>query len=139
MTAQLGRSLILKVEDSPGAGTYTTVAGMKTTKFTINNAMVDVTSKEDNAARKLLVGAGLKSMSISAEGVFKDDASFNIVRTAAVSNTDHLKYQIVIPGVTYDETYTGEFMITTLEQSGTHDDAVTYSITLESDGTIVVS
>lgn len=83
MTAQLGRSLVLKVEDSPGAGTYTTVAGMKTTKMTINNAMVDVTSKEDNGARKLLPGAGLKNMSVSAEGIFKDDASYNLVLAGA--------------------------------------------------------
>lgn len=135
MTAQLGRSLVLQVEDSEGSNTFTTVAGLKTTKLTRNNAVVDVTSKDSNAVKELLEGAGLRSVSISAEGVFKDDAAYNTISLAA--DTDqHLKYRVIVPGDTYDKTITGVFAITSFDESGTHDGEVTFSISLESSGAI---
>ena len=46
MAAQKGIELLLKVEATPGGGTYNTVGGMRASTITINNEMVDVTSKD---------------------------------------------------------------------------------------------
>lgn len=138
MAGQLGRSVLIKVEDSPGAGTYTTLAGVRTTSLTINNEIVDITSKEDNGVRKLLEGAGINSIAFTGAGVFKDDAAFSRMRTSAENNT-HLNYQVTFPGDTYARTYTGAFAIPSLELAGEYNGEMTYSVSMESAGTVTKS
>ncbi len=135
MAAQLGRSLVLKVEDSPGGGTFTTVGGLRATSITANNEIVDVTTKDDAAVRKLLATAGIRSLSISAAGAAQDGSPLELVRASSTAGT-HLNYQVVIPGSTNGKTYEGAFAITSFETSGEHNGEVTFSISLESDGTI---
>ncbi|MCB1713001.1 MAG: phage major tail protein, TP901-1 family [Candidatus Riesia sp.] len=138
MTAQLGRSVLLKVETSPGGGTFATVGGQRSTGLTINNEIVDVTNKDDAGVRTLLAGAGVNSMSTTISGVFEDDSNMQLVRDSAQANT-HLNYQIVFPGSSNAQTFEGAFAIASLEESGEYNGEVTYSITLESAGTITVS
>lgn len=135
MAAQKGRELLLKVEASPGGGTFNTVGALRSTSISINNEIVDITNKSSAGARKLLAGAGVTSLAVSGSGVFDDDANFALVEASARANT-HLNYQVVIPGTSNGRTYEAAFAITTLEQAGEYNGEVNYSITLESDGTI---
>lgn len=137
MTAQLGRSVVLKVETTPGGGTYAAVGGGRTLSMTINNEIVDVTNKDSAGVRTLLEGAGVTSYSATIAGVFNDDSNFQLVR-AAVQGNDHLNYQLVFPG-TNDQTIQGKFAVTSLEEGGEYNGEQTYSISLESAGTITVS
>lgn len=138
MAAQKGREFLLKVEDSPGAGTYTTVAGLRTTSATYNNEAVDITNKDDSGFRTLLEGAGTNSVSISAEGVAKDDAALELIRVAARDNT-HLECQFVVPGSTNNYTSTGEFMVESFELTGEHNNELGFSVTLQSSGQLTES
>lgn len=137
MVAQLGRSVLIKVEDSPGAGTYTTIGGLRVSSISYDNSMVDITNKDSAAIRDLLEGAGTRSVSISGSGVFTDGAAYNLVRTSARNNT-HLNYQFLTPGSTYPDTAQGAFQITKLEEAGEYNGEMTYSITLESDGAVSI-
>jgi TP901-1 family phage major tail protein len=49
MTAQKGKDLLLKV-DSDGAGSFTTVAGLRARTLAFNAASVDITDQESAAA-----------------------------------------------------------------------------------------
>lgn len=135
MAAQKGRELLLKVEDSPAAGTFTTVGGLRTNTFTINNEAVEITTKDSLGKRRLLEGAGVNSISISGEGVAQDDTPLSLVLAAAQDNT-HLNFQLIDPATTNGGTYEGEFMIESFEQTGEYNGAVNFTITLQSAGVI---
>ena len=74
MAVQSGKDLLIKI-DQTGDGQFVTVAGLRATRISFNTESVDVTSLESEGGwRELLVGAGVKSASISGSGVFRDEA-----------------------------------------------------------------
>ncbi len=80
MAAQKGKDLLLKL-DSDGAGTFVTVAGLRTRTLAFNAATVDVTDTESVGRwRELLEGAGVKTARITGSGIYKDAASDEKVR-----------------------------------------------------------
>lgn len=138
MVAQKGRDVLIKAESAPGSGVYNTLGGLRATSLSINNEPVDITNKDSAGWRTLLEGAGVQSISVSGSGVFTDAAAYQVVRTAVMAN-DQINYKIAFPGDTYVRVYTGEFMIASFEEAGEHNAEMTYSLTLESSGTITAS
>ena len=144
MAAQKGSALLMKIGDGASPEAFTTIGGMRSTSLTMNDEMVDVTTKDDNGHRALLAGGGTNSVSVSGSGVFTDAASEGTIRTAyyAQMNTSDgssaqtaafKNFQIIVPDF---GTLTGSFMIASLEYAGEYNGEVTYSITLESNGYI---
>jgi len=136
MVAQKGRLLLLKVGDGTSPENFTTIAGLRDTSLVINDTSVDITTKDDDGIRKLLDGKFVLTMSVSGTGVFKDDATINSLRSHIMAGT-HANFRVVVPGDgDAGGTYEGEFRIESLDQSGTHDGEVQYSISLASAGNI---
>lgn len=132
MAAQKGLEMLLKV-DSDGAGTYQTLGGIQTNGLTLDKETVDITSQDEvDRYRKLIAGAGVKSMSISGSGVFKDDAAIETARSYYANDTLR-NWRITIPSF-YD--ITANFAVSRLEFSGAHNGEVTFSISLDSSGPI---
>lgn len=127
MAAQKGRSFLLK-QGSASAGT--TLAGMRTTGLTVNNEQVDITNKDSNGFREYLEDAGTKSLSITAEGVWKDSAVEQTVRGYAFANSINA-FALVFGNA---DTLEGTFAITSYQRAGAFNGEETYSITLESSG-----
>jgi TP901-1 family phage major tail protein len=95
MAAQKGKDLLLKV-DSDGAGTFGTVAGLRSRTIAFNAETVDITHAESAGQwRELLAGAGARSARITGAGIFKDAASDATVR-AYVFNGTIRDWQVVI-------------------------------------------
>ena len=141
MAAQKGLDMLLKIDIS---GTYTTIGGLRSTSISLADEAVDVTNKDSLGTRTLLAGAGVNSLSISGSGVFTDSASEVALRTAfqAQQNTSDgssaqvaafENFQFVVPDL---GTYTGSFMIASLEYAGEFNGEVTYSMSFESAGYI---
>jgi TP901-1 family phage major tail protein len=132
MAAQRGKDLLLKV-DTNGAGSYSTVAGLRTRSLAFNAAAVDITNTESTDEwRELLAGAGVKTAKLSGSGIFKDAASDETVRACFFAGTIRC-WQAVIPDF---GTVEGLFQITALEYSGSHDNELTFEIALESAGAL---
>lgn len=130
MAAQLGLNMIIKL-DSDGAGTYQTLAGIRSATFTLDKETVDITSQDDTSRyRQLLSGAGVKSMSIKGSGVFKDSASEATARTYWAADTIR-NVQVIIPSF---YSITGLMSITNIEYAGEHNGEATYSISIDSGG-----
>lgn len=130
MAAQKGLNFLLK--EGAVAGSPTTLAGMRATSFTINNEIVDVTTKDSSNARTLLAAAGVTSLTISASGLFTDATVEETVRGyafAGSANTFHLVFENT-------DTLEASFVISSYERSGEYNGAEEYSITLESSGTL---
>lgn len=138
MAAQKGRSYIVKLGDGGGPETFTTIGGGRSATITIGNTTVDATSKDDAGIRQLLEGAGETTVSIALSGVYVDDAITGTLRGYALANSHH-NYQLVIPGSTSNGTYAGSFQIASFEEGGENNDVGTYSLTLESAGTVTYS
>ncbi|TCR93166.1 phage major tail protein, TP901-1 family [Rhizobium sp. BK376] len=130
MAAQKGKDLLLKIYNGSG---YETVAGLRTKKLSFNAETVDITDAESAGRwRELLGGAGVQRASLSGSGLFKDQASDELIRNAFF-NGSILSWQIVIPDF---GTVSGPFQATALEYSGEHNGEVTFDIALESAGVI---
>ena len=137
MAAGKGSSFLLKENST---GTPATVGGLRSTSMTINGEMVDITDKDANAfitsgndkARLLLQGGGVRSMSLSASGVFTDSSTENLVRGFAFDGAIQ-NYDLVFSD---GSKIAGAFLITSYERAGEYNGEETYSLTLESSGTI---
>lgn len=80
MVAQKGKDFLLKFNN---AGTYVTVAGLRTRRLAFNAQAVDVTDGESVGRwRELLAGAAVQRAALTASGIFKDAASDALVRGA---------------------------------------------------------
>ena len=130
MAAQKGAALLLKINTT--GTTYVTVGGLRSTSITLNDEAVDVTNKDSSGNRTLLADGGVFSMSISGSGVFTDSAAEEAMR-AAMNAATFKNFQVIIPDF---GTYTGAFMVASLEYAGEFNGEVTYSVSLESSGAI---
>ena len=130
MSAQKGKDLLLKL-DSDGAGTFVTVAGLRSRSIAFNTETVDITHAESAGQwRELLAGAGVKSAKVSGSGISKDAASDALVRQYVFAGTIR-DWQLILPDFGVIE---GPFQITALEFSADHAGEVTFDIALESAG-----
>lgn len=130
MVAQKGRDLLLKIS---GANGYQTVAGLRSNRIAFNAETVDVTDRDSAGRwRELLAAAGMQRASISGSGIFKDQASDEMVRQSFFDGAI-VDCQIVIPDF---GAVSGPFQITALEYSGAHNGEVTFDLALESAGPI---
>lgn len=130
MVAQAGKDLLLKVESG---GSWTTVAGLRSKRLAFNAEAVDVTDAESAGRwRELLGGAGVQRASISGAGLFKDQASDELVRSAFFGGTI-VTWQVLIPAF---GTVSGSFQITALDYSGEYNGEVRFEIALESAGAL---
>lgn len=127
-----GRDYLVKVGNGAGPEVFTTVAGMRSTSMTLNNETVDVTDKDGVPWRALLAQSGVQSMSIKLSGVMSDAASAMDMQAKAFANTIH-NFQL-ISGL--GDMFAGPFQIASMERGGDHNKEETYSLTLESAGTI---
>jgi TP901-1 family phage major tail protein len=132
LAAQKGKLVLLKA-DLTGASpqVFTTLAGLRTTSWTINGEDVDVTTKDDNGWQQRLAGAGVRSLSVSAGGVFQDTAGEETVRQWAFNQSINL-FEITFEN---GDRLECAFQISNYERTGDHDGAETYALTLDSHST----
>ena len=137
MAAGKGSSFLLKENST---GTPATIGGLRSTSMTINGEAVDITTKDSNAfissgndkARDLLQGGGVRSMTLSASGVFTDSSTENILRGFAFDGAIQ-NYDLVFSD---GSKISGAFLVTSYERAGEFNGEETYSVTLESSNTI---
>lgn len=72
-----GRSFQIQIENTLGGGVYTTIGGVRAKSFTINNEEADITDGDDDTWKKLLEGAGVRSVAASFSGFITSQAAFN--------------------------------------------------------------
>ena len=138
MAAGKGSSFLLKENST---GTPATVGGLRSTSMSINGEMVDITAKDSatftgssghDIGRALGSNMGIRSMSVSASGVFTDSAGENNLRGAAFTGSS-VNYDLVFGD---GSTVKGAFIITSYERAGEYNGEETFSVTLESNGTM---
>ena len=131
MAAEKGRLFVIKRGDGATSEAFTTIGAMREKSLSINGETVDISS-QDSEWRTLLAGAGLTSVTVSGSGVFTDTVTQVAMQTAAMAKTIG-NYEIVFES---GDKFAGAFQCASVEYSASHNAERTYSITLESSGTI---
>lgn len=132
MTAQKGSAFLLKVGDGATPPAYRTVAGLRTTQLSINGDTVVVTHKESGGWRELLSGAGVRSVSVSASGIFLGSAAEASLRANALAGLVDA-YELSFED---GEKLRGKFLVQRLDYAGDFNGERNYSVVLESSGAV---
>lgn len=133
MTAQKGAAFLLKIADGAQPPGYATCAGLRTTQMSINGDAIVVTNKDSGGWRELLSGAGMRSVSVSAAGIFIGSAAENTIRGHALAGT-LADYELSFED---GERLRGQFLVQRLDYAGDYNGERTYTLQLESSGAVL--
>jgi TP901-1 family phage major tail protein len=133
MAAEKGSAFLLKVGDGAGVPTYSTIAGLRTTQMSINGDAVVITNKGSGGWRDLLSGAGIRSVSVSAAGVFTGSLAETRVKNKAFTGVID-DYELSFES---GERIQGKFLVTRLDYAGDFNGERSYTLALESSGPVV--
>lgn len=126
MPAQKGRDLLLKIGNGGSPETFTTLGAARTVSMVVNNQPVDATAMDGSGVQTLQADAGVQSLKIALEGLFKDDSAEETLRAAAFGRTAR-NYKLFFPN---GDTYLASFVVQDYERSGSYDGLETFRITL---------
>ena len=132
MAAEKGSAFLLKVGNGASPPVFATVAGMRTTQMSVNGEAVNVTSKDSGGWRELLSGAGVRSVSVAASGIFTGSAAEVRVKTNALAGQVD-DYELSFES---GERLRGRFLVTRLDYSGDYNGERNYALSLESSGAV---
>ena len=132
MTAQKGSAFLLKIADGAQPPAYATVAGLRATHVTVTCDTIVVTHKDSGGWRDLLSGAGVRSVSVAASGIFTGSAAEQQLRSLALAG------QVAPYELSFEsgERMRGEFLVARLEYSGDFNGERNYTLGLESSGEV---
>jgi len=131
MGAQRGKDILLKISGDGGA--FSTVAGLRARTIALNARTVDATDGDSVGRwRELLAGAGVRSVAVNGQGVFRDAESDALIREAFFSQTAKT-WRLIVPDFGQLE---GPFLVAALEYAGEHEGEATFAISLASAGEI---
>ena len=115
------------------AETFTKIGGLRSDSLSINAEAIDITNHDSGEWKKILDGAGIRSVSISGSGVFEDGTVVHEVRTATMANAlMNMRFVINSDG----DYFSGSFKCTSLELSGEYNAEFAFSASFESSGTV---
>ena len=101
--------------------------------MSINGDAVVVTHKQSGGWRDLLSGAGTRSVSVSAAGIFLGSAAEAAIRAQALAGTIS-DYELSFED---GERLRGRFLVQRLDYAGDFNGERTYTMQLESSGAVV--
>jgi TP901-1 family phage major tail protein len=133
MAVERGSAFLLKVGNGAAPPVFATVAGMRTTQMSVNGEAVTITSKDSGAWRELLSGAGVRSVSVSAAGIFTGSGAETRVKGNALAGLID-DYELSFES---GERMRGRFLVTRLDYSGDYNGERNYAMSLESSGPVV--
>lgn len=135
MTKQLGREMLVQIEDVDGGGNFSPLCGLNAKTMSINTNPIDATTADCTTPGGVLwreTLAGLKTFDVSGDGIFEDEAAELRLNTVAMAADNSVNLEIVVPDF---GTYAGAFRAD-LEFSGETEGALTFSCTFASTGAV---
>lgn len=112
---------------------FSTVGGLRSSGLSYSSEGIDTTNYGSNQWRQMKDGAGIKSASVTGEGVISNTENYTILRTQFISNALTC---MAFCNVTTGEVEYGCFKITAIEKTAEYSGEATYSMSAESSGEI---
>lgn len=132
MSAQKGSAFLLKISDGSVPAAFQTVAGLRTTQMSVAGDAVVITNKASGGWRELLSGAGVRSVSVSAAGIFLGSPAEARLRANAMAGTID-DYELSFED---GERLRGRFLVQRLDYAGDYNGERNYTLQLESSGEV---
>ena len=126
MPSQKGRDFLLKIGDGGTTEIFTSIGAARTNAMVVNNNPVDDTAMGDAGIQSMVVDAGVQTLQINIDGLFKDDVAEETLRAAAMDRTVN-NFQLAFPN---GDIYQAAFIIQDYNRSGSHDGLETFSASL---------
>jgi TP901-1 family phage major tail protein len=130
-----GIAFLLKMSNGGEPPIFQTVAGLRVTQMSINGDVVATTAKDAGAWCELIEGASVRSVSITAAGIFLGSSAEAQVRASAMAGTLDA-YQLSFED---GRKLRGQFLIQRLDYAGDFNGERNYTLSLESSGPVVPS
>lgn len=134
MGMQRGAELLLKVGNGASSEVFTTIGGVRVTRFALTTPLVEKNTPASGGWRTL-AEAGIRSLSITGEGAFSDSAAEEAVRAYAFAHSVN-HYELHFGN---GDLLSGSFQIAAYERYGALDSEERFSLRLESAGEISFS
>lgn len=132
MPIEKGSAFLLKIGNGASPPVFATVAGLRATMLSIHGDAVNVTSKDSAGWRELLSGAGVRSVSVTAAGIFTGSAAEVRMQGHALTGTID-DYELAFES---GARMRGRFLVTRLDHSGDFNGERQYALSLESSGPV---
>lgn len=131
-----GRDVLIKIGNGGAPETFATLGAARAVSMVLDNQPVDATTMDSLGLQSLQADAGVQSLQIRIEGLFKDATAEETFRASAFARS--LKnYELVFPN---GDKYTAAFAVENYTRGGAFDGVETFSATLRrsGDGTYTV-
>lgn len=131
MVAQKGRDILIQVEIE---GVPTAIGCMRTQSISINNEEVDIscTDSEDSFGELLGGGAGIRTVSMTGNGIFTEGTGQTYaIESALAGNIEAMSF--FVPGL---GTFEGNFYPSTMEITGEYNNSVQFNGTFRNAGPV---
>jgi len=135
MAEQLGRTIVIKVGDNAASEAFNTLGGLRTKSMAVNNEQVDISNADSGQWRKLLAAAGIRSMSMTAGGVFDDGAAIDDLEQYAFDGSIQ-DFQITWPD---GDQWDFKAQVASFTYAGEHNGEQTYDVSLESSEAVTIT
>jgi predicted secreted protein len=134
MAKAAGRKAILSKNGTP-------IAGIKVTSIKWGGEGIDVTDQNSSGIREFLNGVDLSSqtLTIECEGIESDHVLRDIAMTIATNKMLTDLSSKFADALAAKDTITGNFLLTSYEESNPDDEAADFKATFESSGAWVVA
>jgi TP901-1 family phage major tail protein len=134
MPKSAGRDLVLSVYNGTS---YVPVAGLRTRSLTLDDTEVDVTTADSTGRwKELLTGAGVRSLSVEAAGLWDRDAGGKLALaqfTAGTLFTGRIAWPAA--GLQFD----ASFQVQNMAFEAPYDGAGGFSMTVNSSGPVTIT
>lgn len=133
MAGQAGRNVVVRIGDGGSPESFDVVAGVRSRAIRLGARIVDATHADSAGAwRRLSAGAGVKSVSVSGDGAFRDAARDARLRAAFFAgDAANMELEVADFGV-----LSGAFVVAELVYGGAQQGEATFSVRLESAGVV---
>lgn len=114
----------------------TALAGVNTKSFDWAGESIDMTTDDDDGRRKLDTASGQEQIDMSVEGKLVGDTLRALVlgTTSKLLTDITIEFPILTEGNTTNATLSGDFFVSGYNESGAHNDAITFSASFQSSG-----
>lgn len=133
MATQKGLAFALRITDRATPPQYISLAGLTATSMAVASETIAVSAQDCAGWRSLLSGAGIRQLTVEAEGVLLGPVGSHRLRDNALAGRiDDYQLRFADGG-----TLSGQFLIRRLDLAGNRDGEPCYALVLESSGPIV--
>lgn len=129
-----GSDCVLRISDSETPSSFVLVEGVRVSGWKISQEEVDVTDGGDEGWRRLLPGAGLRSLELTLSGLYLGSVGELLLRDKA------FRGDAVECALTLDQgtAIRGRFIAVSLSFESVVNDEATYAATLRSAGSVII-